>query len=100
MPMRLDRSQTRVRSDAELVFIVMRALASARLLWARGGALPLDALASLVVAEPHDIAVAVALLCDEGMAEVANNDGTVRLTERAACEIAGQHVTTTCRVPS
>ena len=46
--MRLDGIQTRVRSDAELAFIVMRALASARLLWARGGALPLEALASLV----------------------------------------------------
>ena len=88
--MRLDRVQTRVRSDAELAFIVMRALASARLLWARGGALPLDALASLVVAEPHEIAMAVNLLCDEGMAEVANSDGTVRLTERAAREIASQ----------
>jgi len=97
--MRVDRTQTRVRSDAELAFIVMRALASARLLWARGGALPLDALASLVVAEPDDIAVAVALLCDEGMAEVANNDGTVRLTEHAVQEMASQHGTSTLSRP-
>jgi hypothetical protein len=84
--MRSDGCQ-RARSDAELAFIVMRALAAARLLWARGGALPVDALPTMVQAAPDEVAVAVAMLCDEGIAEVGVHDGTVRLTERAAWEI-------------
>src|SRR5262249_3978230 len=68
-PMPMSRSQTRVRSDAELAFVVMRTLAAARLLWAHGAALPVDDLAPLVDAPPDEIVRAVDGLCAEGIAE-------------------------------
>ena len=83
----MSRSQTRVRSDAELAFVVMRTLAAARLLWARGAALPVDDLAPLVDAPPDEIIRAVDGLCAEGIAERCASGATVRLTEHAAREL-------------
>jgi len=78
----------RARSDAELAFVVMRALAAARLLWARNGALPVDALASLVAAPADEISRALDGLYAEGIAECGAADATVRLTEHAARELS------------
>ena len=83
MPM--PRTQPRARSDAELAFVVMRALTAARLLWARRAALPVDDLAPLVDAPPEEIVRAVDGLCAEGIAE--RSGSTVRLTEDAAREL-------------
>jgi hypothetical protein len=79
--------EIRARSGAEVAFMVMRALIHARLLWARGGALPFDALPALVAAPPGPIAVAIERLCEEGVAEVSTGERTVRLTDRAAREL-------------
>jgi len=81
------RTQPRARSDAELAFVVMRALTAARLLWARGAALPVDDLAPLVDAPPDEIVRAVDGLCAEGIAERCGSGATVRLTEHAAREL-------------
>jgi DNA-binding IclR family transcriptional regulator len=81
------RHPLRARSDAELAFVVMRALAAARLLWSRNGALPVDALASLVSAPANEVTRALDGLYAEGIAESGAGDATVRLTERAAREL-------------
>lgn len=65
--------------------MVMRVLATARVLWARRSALPIDALYGLLPVGAADIAVAIDRLCDEGIAERLPG-GTIRLTERAARE--------------
>jgi hypothetical protein len=92
--MRTEHGETKMRSAAEVAFMVMRVLATARLLWARGGAVPIAALSALVPADGAALAFAVDRLCDEGIAEHAP-DATVRLTERAAFELvpdrAGRH---------
>ena len=85
--MRAEHHEIRPRSAAEVAFIVMRALVTARLLWARRGALPLDALPALAAVPADKIALAVERLCGEGIAEVSAADRTVRLTERTAAEI-------------
>ena len=85
--MRRENHETRDRSGPEVAFIVMRALATARLLWARGGALPLATLSDLVQAPAEAVAVTVDRLCDEGMAELSASDATVRLTERGMREM-------------
>jgi hypothetical protein len=85
--MPVERYEVRARSGAEVAFIVMRALVGARLLWARGGALPFDALPALVAVPPGPIALAIERLCEEGIAEVPAGARTVRLTERAAREL-------------
>jgi hypothetical protein len=87
--MPVERFEVRARSGAEVAFIVMRALVGARLLWARGGALPFDALPALVAVPPGPIALAIERLCEEGIAEVSAGAHTVRLTERAARELVG-----------
>jgi hypothetical protein len=84
-----ERYEVRARSGAEVAFVVMRALVGARLLWARGGALPFDALPALVAVPPGPIALAIERLCEEGIVEVSAGAGTVRLTERAARELVG-----------
>jgi len=81
--MRNEPNEVRSRSGAEVAFIVMRALATARLLWARDGALPIDMLPALVEAPAEAIAMTIDGLCDEGLAEVSVHDATVRLTDRA-----------------
>ena len=85
--MPIERPSMRVRSDAELAFVVMRALTNARLLWARRGELPVDALAPLVDAPPDEIVRAVDGLCAEGIAERGASGTTVRLTEYAVREL-------------
>lgn len=80
--MRAERREVRNRSGAEVAFIVMRTLATARLLWARSGAVPLATLSELVQAPAEAVAVTVDRLCDEGITEVSESDATVRLTER------------------
>jgi|SRR5579862_1664718 len=84
--MRSERERTRARSGAEVAFIVMRVLIRARVLWARGGAVPLDALPALVAASPYAVSVAVERLCEEGIAELRAGECTVCLTDRAAAE--------------
>ena len=79
----------RARSTAEIAFLVMRALANARLLWVRDGALPLDALPALIPVSAAAIARAIDRLGEEGIVEVSHPAATVRLTERAAREICG-----------
>jgi DNA-binding IclR family transcriptional regulator len=81
--MRRENGEPRRRSRAELAFDVMRALASARVLWGRDGALPLDALAALVQAPAGAVARMVTRLSDEGIVEVSELDATVRFTDRA-----------------
>jgi hypothetical protein len=68
-----------------VAFIVMRVLIRARVLWARGGAVPLDALPALVEASPYAVSVALERLCEEGIAEL-RGERTVCLTDRAAAE--------------
>ena len=70
-----------------MAFAVMRALVTARLLWARSGGLPIAALPALVDAPPDKVALAVDRLSEECVVEVSAHDQTVRLTERAAGEI-------------
>ena len=77
--------ETRNRSGAEVAFMIMRVLATARVLWARNSAVPVDALNALVPVGVADVTLAVDRLCDEGIAERLA-DGTIRLTERAARE--------------
>jgi hypothetical protein len=81
--MRSEQNEVRSRSGAEVAFVVMRALATARLLWARDGALPIEMLPALVEAPAEAIALTIDGLCDEGLAEVSELDATVRLTDRA-----------------
>jgi hypothetical protein len=69
-----------------VAFIVMRVLIRARVLWARGGAVPIDALPALVAASPYAVSVALDRLCEEGIAELRTGEGTVCLTDRAAAE--------------
>lgn len=66
--------------------MVMRVLVTARLLWGRGGAVPMVALSVLVAADPAAVAMAVDRLCDESIAERAAGH-TVRLTDRGAREL-------------
>lgn len=75
--------EIRSRSGAEVAFMIMRVLATARVLWARSSAVPMDALCALVPVAAADVALAVDRLCDEGIAERVA-DGTIRLTELAA----------------
>jgi len=81
------RAEVRARSGAEVAFVVMRALARARLLWARGGAVPVEVLPGIVPAPADAIAYAIERLCEEGIAERASSGAAVRLTERGAREI-------------
>ena len=70
----------------------MRALAAARVLWARGGAIPLATLSDLVQAPAESVAATVDRLCDEGVTEFSASDATVRLTEgamREMCQLDG-----------
>jgi len=84
--MSLPVHEARGRSAAEVAFVVMRLLAAVRLIWARGGALPLEALSTLL-GEPADaIALAIERLREEGIAELSAADGTARLTDAAARE--------------
>jgi hypothetical protein len=85
--MQIVRDEMRARSGAEVAFVVMRALARARLLWAHGGALPVEVLPGIVPAPAEAIAQAIDRLCEEGIAERAGPGAAVRLTERAAREI-------------
>ena len=83
--MRMQAGETRSRSGAEVAFMIMRVLATARVLWARSSAVPMDALYVLVPAGAAAVTLAVDRLCDEGFAELLA-DGTIRLTDRAARE--------------
>lgn len=83
--MRMQAGETRNRSGAEVAFMIMRVLATARVLWARSSAVPMDALYVLVPVDAATVTLAVDRLCDEGFAEVLAN-GTIRLTDRAARE--------------
>lgn len=85
--MAVKRRGIRVRSGAEVAFLILRVLAAARLFWSDRGALPLDALPALVAASAETIALAVERLCREGIAEVSAGTGTLRLTERGAREL-------------
>ena len=86
--MLVERYEVRSRSGAEVAFSILRVLVGARLLWARDGALPVEALPALASVPPSAIAVALERLCAEGVAELAPGTQTVRLTERAARELA------------
>ena len=81
--MRNEPGEVRTRSGAEVAFVVMRALATARLLWARDGGLPIDLLPALVQAPAEAIASTIDGLCEEGLAEISELNATVRLTDRA-----------------
>jgi hypothetical protein len=81
--MRRENCEPRKRSRAELAFNVMRALATARVLWGRDGALPLDALAGIVQAPPDAVVRAVNRLSAEGIVELVPGDAIVRLTATA-----------------
>ena len=81
--MRSENEEPRSRSGAEVAFDVMRALATARLLWGHDAALPLDALPELVQAPTDSVASALERLCDEGIVEVSGADATVRFTAGA-----------------
>lgn len=83
--MRTQASETKSRSGAEVAFMIMRVLATARVLWARHSAVPMDSLYALLPVDAADVALAVDRLCDEGIAERLAN-GTVRLTEPAVRE--------------
>jgi len=83
--MRTQAGETRSRSGAEVAFMIMRVLATARVLWGRSCALPLDALHALVPVDVEAVAVAVDRLCEESIAELLT-DGRIRLTDRAARE--------------
>jgi len=83
-----DSMQRRSRSSAEVAFALMRALAIARILWPRGAPLSVERLADVADASVKEIASAVSLLCDEGVAVVDSSSG-VRLSERAARELLG-----------
>jgi hypothetical protein len=81
--MRSETDEARTRSGAELAFNVMRALATARLLWGCDAALPLGDLSGLVQAPAEAVAAAVDRLCDEGIIEVSRVDATIRFTDAA-----------------
>ena len=81
------RTRKRARSTAEIAFLIMRALAYARLLWRRDGALPLDALPALLAAPGAAIGAAIERLSEEGVCEVDVAASTIRLTEPAARDI-------------
>jgi DNA-binding IclR family transcriptional regulator len=85
--MRVDRDEVRQRSAAEVAFIVVRALATARLLWGRDWALPLDALADLVSAPRDTTARVIERLREEGVAQVSAGERTVRITDAASREL-------------
>ncbi|MGH7786742.1 MAG: hypothetical protein ACRERC_07735 [Candidatus Binatia bacterium] len=67
--------------------MVMRALMIGRILWRGGGALPLDELEWFVDAAPAEIDAALTLLVAEDFAEL-RGDGLLRLSERAAADLA------------
>jgi hypothetical protein len=79
----------RVRSGAEVAFMVMRILVMSRLLWQDGGALPLDRLETLIDVPGDQLATALERLCDEGIAQICLESGTLRLTDGAAVELLG-----------
>lgn len=81
--MRSENDEARTRTGAELAFDVMRALATARLLWGCDAALPLDGLPGLVQAPAEAVATTLDRLCEEGIVEVSRGDATVRFTAAA-----------------
>lgn len=88
--MREERHDIRSRSDAEVAFAVMRALATVRVLWRRSGGLELATLSELAQAPADAVAVTVDRLCDEGLVERPEHEFTVRLTERGAREMCAE----------
>jgi hypothetical protein len=79
--------------------MVMRVLATARLLWADGGAVPIAALPSVIPASAAALATAVEYLCGEAIAERCEDHAALRLTDHAAGELfaaTGERASSPC----
>ena len=76
-------SETGKRSSAEIAFLLLRTLAAGQALWGPAGALLIANLGAMLHADAAQVDGALDCLSDEGMIDVDESRGVVRLTERA-----------------